>query len=252
MKVLRKSTFWSETLQSAYTVKIVGLPCAKVELVSAMTDPAETLTKVVQGYSGKYSNLSPTDSEINKAIEDINLTKLKDPLKMMSTIWLISYVTRAFTHQIVRYAVGTAFVQESMRFLGAKGEYYVLATHRITESPFIDRYEKAAYHSIEIYNVLIDDGIPSEDARGILPTNILTQMFFFTSLLGLKDIYAQRMCCQAQQGEWQPVLKQMRDILKETYGEEISNMLQAPYEKGLPCGYRASFDRPCKWTKESP
>jgi hypothetical protein len=62
-------------------------------------------------------------------------------------------------------------------------------------------------------------------------------------------MYAQRMCCQAQPGQWQKAMKQVKDQLIIQYGEKAKLLLSAPYERGEPCGYRASFDRPCTWQK---
>jgi thymidylate synthase ThyX len=104
--------------------------------------------------------------------------------------------------------------------------------------------------SINHYDEFVRNGVSSEDARAVLPTNIMTSLFVNISMRTLQGIYIQRMCCQAQQGEWQVVLPQMKKLIRDTDGEIVSSMLTAPYERGESCGYRASFDRPCIWEKK--
>jgi thymidylate synthase ThyX len=93
-------------------------------------------------------------------------------------------------------------------------------------------------------------GVPIEDARAILPTDIMTSMFVGYQLSTFANVYAQRVCCQAQDGTWKEIMKKMRDILVEQYSSDFKTLISAPFERGEPCGYRASFDRPCTWQKE--
>lgn len=238
-----------------YKIKFLKPAAAKVDLVSQSTRPAHLAYLTTRAYKGIYSaGVSDYDQEaypVEQAFFDMMNTKLQTPLEMIHTTWLLRDVTRAFTHQLVRYRVGTSFVQESMRFLGMKQEFKVLITHKAGEgllNPTL--YQDGAIHAIKNYVSLLENAVPSEDARGILPTNILTNIFFDCSFRTLQSIFPQRLCCQAQQGEWQPILLEMRSIIKNTMGEELEQLLRAPYELGKPCGYRASFDRPCIWQKE--
>lgn len=243
---------WRTTMNtgknSIFEVNVLKPPVAKVALIDCNQNPYQMIAKVTSTYKG---TLEPDDildqAVINQALDDLKKTKLQTPMEMLHFVFLIKDVTRAFTHQLVRYRVGTSFAQESMRFYGAKNVYRVLATGDCATAENLDRYARGVAHSIWCYAQLIEDGSPSEDARGILPTNILTSIFFDCSMRTLQQIYTQRMCCQAQQGEWQVVLPQMKKLIKYEMGEGIADVLSAPYERGEPCGYRASFDRPCIW-----
>ncbi len=230
-----------------YEIQIVGLPVAKVELVSFTEAPAHTMAMVTDTYKGRL-DAAPRDIELVwQNLDDIAKTKLQTPMEFIHMTWLIKDVTRAFTHQLVRYRVGTSFCQESMRFYGKHRVYRVLATHQATREG-IEEYSVAVTYAINNYVIMLDNGVPAEDARGVLPTNILTSIFFDCSLRTLQGIMPQRMCCQAQQGEWQPILLKMRRLIEQHMGGAIvANLLEAPYERGEPCGYRASFDRKCEW-----
>lgn len=67
------------------------------------------------------------------------------------------------------------------------------------------------------YNALVNDGMPAEDARGALPTNLLTQVNYFTNLRGLKGHSGMRLCTQAQY-EWKQVWAQIIKAIRE-YGK---------------------------------
>jgi thymidylate synthase (FAD) len=206
-----------------------------------------------RGYTGVY-NTQITTEETYDMLAQIVKTKLQTPFEMVHTFWLLEDVSRAFTHQLVRYRVGTSVVQESMRFFGTHGAYRVLSTVPGNINPGRDArkaYRKAAIIAIDTYHNLVEKGIPDQDARGVLPTNILTRLWFSCSLRTLQNILPQRLCCQAQPGEWQLIVREMRRQIGIRMGMDISDLLRAPYELGIPCGYRASFDRPCEWQEEN-
>src|SRR3990167_3368336 len=261
--VVSEQKFHSEKFGD-YKIKIVKPAAARVSLVSFTSLPKDVMYLATRAYKGIYDTLDhyndPDYYSREQAFDDIMNTKLQTPLEMVHTLWLLNDVTRAFTHQLVRYRVGTSFIQESMRFLGMKKEFKVLVTGSSADTvidedePYsnFEEYVSAVQTSILSYVDLIERGVPSEDARGVLPTNILTSIYFDCSFRTLQGLFPQRLCCQAQPGEWQPILQEMRRQIKASMGEELEALLRAPYELGKDCGYRASFDRPCKWNVSEP
>lgn len=230
-----------------YTVQIVGGDVSEVSLVSMTSSPEYVLAVTTRGYTGEYSTHPPSSTERQKLLEDIVKTKLATPTEMIHFTWLITGVTRAWTHQAVRYRVGTAFVQQSMRFLGYQDIYRVLCPLDSNDYGF-DDFCYASYRGVKAYVDMKDLGIADQDARGVLPTNILTALFWDMSLSTLMHIVNTRWCCQAQTDEWLPVLKQMREQVY-TASPEMAELITAPIERGEPCGFNASFDRPCMWKK---
>ncbi|KKM01867.1 hypothetical protein LCGC14_1790150 [marine sediment metagenome] len=259
--IVRTVTKKSETY-GEYEIVFVKPAAAIVTLCTFTSNPDITMYLTTRAYKGIYEPdpaLGLADGEkyyVEDALEDVQKTKLQTPLEMVHMLWSLQDVTRAFTHQIVRYRVGTAFVQESMRFFGMHKTFKVLVTHEAasdTAGPrntILDQYCYGAVAAIDSYVDLLGRGVPDQDARGVLPTNILTNIYFDCSLRTLQNIFPQRLCCQAQQGEWQPILREMRKQIGEQMGDSVEALLRAPYERGEDCGYRASFDRPCTWQKE--
>jgi flavin-dependent thymidylate synthase len=82
------------------------------------------------------------------------------------------------------------------------------------------RWERAVGEIEEAYLGMINDGIPAEDARGILPTNILTRINYITNLRGFLETISARVSDQAQ-FEWRFVAMAYAKAMRE-YGRAHS------------------------------
>jgi flavin-dependent thymidylate synthase len=135
--------------------------------------------------------------------------------------FLIEDVTRAFTHQFVRTRTNS-FAQQTQRILdvsdGMGWDY--LTGPSIGDEPInFGASAKQLYsHGMavvnEIYKSLIASGVKIEDARGILPTNILTNIVVDTSLRTMAETVQKRSSPRTQ-GEYRDVLEAMKEeVLK--------------------------------------
>ena len=79
------------------------------------------------------------------------------------------------------------------------------------------RWDALQERIAEDYNWFIEDGMPAEDARGTLPTNLLTRIHYHTNLRNLYEHAGQRLCTQAQH-EWKIVWKAIIQAIVD-YGE---------------------------------
>lgn len=131
-------------------------------------------------------------------------------------------------------------------------------------------WEKALLATEAAYRKLVNSGIPAEDARGLLPTNITTRIKYNTNMRALLEHIGLRTCTQAQ-FEWRAVAFQMMQALR-TYGrtvtyrsvvstgpdagsmgtwnswwqfEEISKLFAPICYRAGKCTMKASFDRAC-------
>lgn len=110
--------------------------------------------------------------------EEKKMTELEYMANTIPSSWefidytfMVEKVTRAFTHQFVR-SRQWSFAQQTMRVLNVSGWEYGVG-------PSIVRgmtYDKCMEYIAKAYDALIEDGAKIEDARGILPTNILTNI----------------------------------------------------------------------------
>lgn len=227
--------------------EIVRPPAFEVHLLSTQTDSVPLLATLAEAYEGKYE---PELSWNFNMVDEIAKTALQTPLEFINTVWLLKGVTRAFTHQLVRTRIGVAYVQESMRFAELE-KVRVLATREVPDNE-LPTYELAARSAIAAYHGMVRRGVPRQAARGILPTNVLTNIYWSVNLRTLQTVMRQRLCCQADTNEWVPILVAMRKMLVKAIGPEVKQFLLSNVERGVPCGYGAKFDRPCSWANGVP
>lgn len=118
----------------------------------------------------------------------------------------ISDVTRAFTHQFVRTRTGK-YAQESQRTIDAS-EHQVLNLHPVLE--------QAGEYAMAAYEGAVNGGVPPQEARAILPTNIETSIIAQFDLRTLHNMGLLRLCTRTQ-GEYQRVFKEMRQCVIDVH-----------------------------------
>jgi thymidylate synthase (FAD) len=182
----------------------------KVTLINYTRDAAETLIFT------KNTRLNMTSDSMDKVMAMSDEEKAEHLSYMTQTIksswefvdytFLIEGVTRAFTHQFVRNRQGS-YAQQTMRILNVSGFDYSTGPsikseyHKVVYDQAMDYIQKA-------YNYLIDTGVKIEDARGILPTNIHTNIVAKYNLRTLSDLVASRSSPRTQ-AEFREVMEAM-------------------------------------------
>jgi thymidylate synthase (FAD) len=128
--------------------------------------------------------------------------------------FLVEGVSRAYTHQQVRTRAAS-YAQQTMRVLDM-GEFDYVYSDRILNDGLVKHRVDAALTQMKTaYNDLVHQfGIPPEDARGILPTNIATNIVCKFNLRTFVDLAKSRTGGRTQ-GEYQKVINAMVDeVLK--------------------------------------
>ena len=160
--------------------------------------------------------------------------KLKELEYMANTIpsswemcdyhFLISGVTRAYTHQQVRTR-NASFAQQTMRVLdvseGRGWEYLTGPSIKGAESENKEASDEFLYGATmdvidATYKALIKNGVKIEDARGILPTNILTNIVMKINMRAFVELVRKRSSPRVQ-GEYRDVLAAMQDAVKAVH-----------------------------------
>jgi flavin-dependent thymidylate synthase len=165
-----------------------------------------------------------------KKVEELRYMRntIQSSWEFVDYVFAIEGVTRAFTHQLVRHRVGTSFAQQAQRVVNMEGFDYLatgdalhpdggerserpssrrdgggLASSQVINNPS-NVYDWTMQRIDEGYGRLLDLGVKSQDARGVLPTNILTNIVFKANLRTLHEMALKRLCVKAQ-GEFQDV-----------------------------------------------
>lgn len=273
----------------------------RVFLLSANPDPLGSIAAAAKAYKGEFvSSLAEvTDDERRYYLTEVQKSVLAMPLESVHFHFRITGVTRGFTHQMVRQRTA-AYSQESTRFavkddvpvglppsiqqipsleeriaelkkrmppMTTDDELYrLICDGRSKEEQWRDVWDATVAGIEDAYNLMVNSGMPAEDARGILPTNLLTQINYITDLRGLKEHAGLRLCTQAQ-FEWRQVWAQIVAALRE-YGQNQLYMVRdldgvesvessewqfnaladlfrpICYYRGS-CQFQADFDRKC-------
>lgn len=246
-----------EQIRTTNALYLMG-PDPKVSLLYAT--PEWVVAQATMGYTGKYQAEPLTKEQQETYWKELGNTKLKGPLDMATTFWLIDEVTRAFTHQLARYRLGTSMVQESQRFSiqfateapSVGNVAKIMVPSKVVANDQVEQFIDGCEPAMEEYHRLIARGAEAQDARAVLPTHICTKLYLSMNMSALAHVYEQRSCCQTQgsgdKGEWELVVKQMKTQLHEQGFKHYAATLIAPWENKncVTCGFGANFDRPCK------
>lgn len=122
--------------------------------------------------------------------------------------FLINDVTRAFTHQFVRTRTGS-YAQQTMRVLNVNGWTYGTGPSVESNETAKSTYEGAMDGVAKVYDQLIEEGAKIEDARGVLPTNIHTNIVAKFDLRTMADT-ARKRASSRTQGEYREVMEAMK------------------------------------------
>jgi flavin-dependent thymidylate synthase len=205
------STYVDKAMYEAEPTEREAFP--KVTLLSATPDPLGALGAMCAMYEGRVirdlDELTVDDRW--RYWEQVQKTHLKAPLEAIDLHFMVENVTRAFTHQMVRQRTAV-YAQESLRF--AVKEDIAARPGPLTSSlrPTKAVWDRAIDHVWEAYKYLIANGIPAEEARGLLPHDTLTRLNYKTNLRNLAEHLGNRLCTQAQ-FEWRLVGAQIRQAI---------------------------------------
>ena len=125
-------------------------------------------------------------------------------------------VTRACTHQMVRTRTAS-FAQQSMRVTDMSGFAYHIPKKLSNRGGVGEMLYAQAMTEIDTaYKEMIKAGIEEEDARGVLPTNILTNIVCQYNLRTLSDLVKSRSGGRTQD-EYRDVVKKFGELVTEIH-----------------------------------
>lgn len=226
----------------------------KVYLLGSAVDPLGQIAACAKMYKGEVVRdlADVTDAERLMYLEEIQKTVLKMPLEAVSMHFMVEGVHRGITHQMVRQRTA-AYAQESTRFAvkadmkeatalppslaGTKSLHELMGEHN---QNFPDLFTPEELEEIvrnrargdqakrlkwddavsvvgDAYMELVNSGMPAEEARGLMPTNITTRLNYITNLRSFYETMAVR-CSDQAQFEWRVLIMQMAKAMME-YGK---------------------------------
>lgn len=187
----------------------------RVELISYTRDALDVLFKT-KGTRLAHDDDPRTWSEA-KRME--HLAYMRDTIQssweFVDYTFSIRDVTRAFTHQLVRTRTGH-YAQEAMRVIDASGFGTLIPATVASDDDALREWEGTMNDIDEAYRALVQHGVPLQDARGVLPTNVLTNIVAKFDLRSLHNMGELRLCTRTQ-GEYQDVFREMKRVVVEVH-----------------------------------
>lgn len=142
---------------------------------------------------------------------DYMVDTIKSSWEFVDFTFCIEGVSRGFTHQFVRNRLGS-YAQQTMRILDM-GDFNYITGPSIAGDERLQRMYDAAMAQISVvYKELIKSGAKIEDARGILPTNISTNIIAKFNLRALSQMMMSR-ASNRTQDEYRLVLDAMYEAV---------------------------------------
>jgi flavin-dependent thymidylate synthase len=186
----------------------------KVNLISHTPD---ALNLLLSTKNTRLSNDSdPATWSEEKRMEHLEYMRdtIKSSWEMVDYVFEITGVTRVFTHQLVRTRTGS-YAQQAMRVVDAR-DFDILMPQSVVELGVPGLWGEAELHVRNAYGQMIDAGVPAQDARGLLPNNVLTNIIAKFNLRTLHEMAKLRLCTRTQ-GEYQDVFREMRRLVLEVH-----------------------------------
>lgn len=115
-----------------------------------------------------------------------------------SATFVVTGVSRALTHQLVRHRVGTSFSQQSQRYVDG-GFFYYVVPDQIADNPDAMKVFMRVMETIGAgYSELRGMGIKKEDARFLLPNAASSTIVFTANFRSLRNFLKLRLDRHAQ------------------------------------------------------
>lgn len=151
---------------------------AQVELITNTTSVLKNLIFAAKICYGKeHDHLSEVDQI--QLITKILKARHFSILEHCSLMFYITGVSRNFSHQLVRHR-HISYAQQSLHYTIAEDTSIAIGTKVPTE--YIAVMELQAKRAVELYQTLVDKGVPREEARHILPSGIATKIVCTSNL----------------------------------------------------------------------
>lgn len=188
---------------------------AKVQLISHTPNALELLL----GTKNTRLGFTEDPAQWSEEKKQEHLAYMRDTIKssweFVDYIFEITGVTRSFTHQLVRTRHGS-YAQESQRTVDVRGSEVFTPESVEADETFTKLWEDAVLAATNAYAMLVDNKIPVQDARDILPTGMTTGIKAKFNLRTLHEMAKVRLCARTQ-GMYQDVFRQMRALVIQAH-----------------------------------
>jgi flavin-dependent thymidylate synthase len=164
-------------------------------------------TRLTQGEEARARiNSMPTD-ELEKELQAV-ANSVRSSWEFCSYVFEVGQVTRACANQITRTRFGVSFAQEAMRVTN-QAEFQTRIPETVVKADGGAAWRNLMAHIAQTYRFYQNLGAPNQDARGVLPLNIHTNLLARYDLRALADLVGKRDNLRAQD-EYSDIARAMK------------------------------------------
>lgn len=214
----------------------------KVDLVSYTENPEITCAKCASVSWRRKGMTDLTLQEARKIMQRVLRYRHESVIEHASFTFFVEGISRSLTHQLVRHRIAS-YTQQSMRYVDLtelKG-YFVKPESIAMKKESDELFDEIIVRCKDAYDRLRENGIPSEDARFVLPIATQTKIAITMNARELRHFFALRCCLRSQ---WEirelanrilRICKSLAPSLFENAGPSCVRLGYCP-EAELSCG----------------
>lgn len=156
-----------------------------------------------------------TDARTHSVLRTILESGHFSTLEHVAYTFAVEGVSRTLTHQLVRHRLAS-FNQQSQRYVTFSDEPSFICPATVSANPgAMALFTKTNDDVFDAYRKLIELGIPSEDARYLLPNATETKIAITMNIRELLHFFELR-CCNRAQWEIRDLATKMLDLVRPT------------------------------------
>jgi len=233
----------------------------KIHLISYTPHPKKAIAAAFlnMGIGKDITNLDQiTEEQAKDSLNEILKSHLTAPLEYASFNLFWEDIPLFLRAQLVRHRVGWSYAERSLRFFDANLRNPIkdydwtamptikdkIAENEIWKGQSVKNIvENEMKRQMELYTLLLKEGVDQQDARNIIGVWYPTTMQTSCSFRALRDMLSNRLSSQAHPF-WQSAAKQIKQLITEV-DQDLGNALVDVCEMNGRCVWRSKFDRDC-------
>lgn len=191
----------------------------KVELIGYTSDPEQNVVAAIRqcyaSVGAKELKEKTTDEVKRRLIKQVISSGHTSTLEHASFTFAIDGVSRVTEIHLIRHRIASFSIQSGRYVKRGDAAYRVPPKIKnLEDKKLLEKYLKHLENSQELYNQLIDAGIPAEDARFCQPQSVQVKIVMTMNARELLHFFSVRSCTRAQ-WEIREVAQQMLNLVKE-------------------------------------
>ncbi len=171
------------------------------QLLSHSPDPERTVALAARlCYSARDVgdlNRDLSDGEVGSLLGKLRSMGHFSALEHAHFVFGVEGISRACSHQLVRHRIAS-YSQQSQRYVTLR-EVRAVVPPEVEKRPEIASRFRAKLEDLwEFYAQMVDEGVPAEDARYLLPNACETKVVVSMNARELRHFFSLRLCRRAQ------------------------------------------------------